>query len=136
LLQPREIEGVCEVPISFFSDFPGHYRHAQLCACSHREMRRAMVQAHKLGWKTFVIVSHSFELLRRNTHKAAQDPFIVRRFDKLCRYLSENRDMFRTVGFNDLNFEYDLVIDSEIPTSPLPLTTMRIGEQLARRLHL
>ena len=32
LLQPRVIKGIYEFPITFFRDWPGHYRHLQLCA--------------------------------------------------------------------------------------------------------
>jgi peptidoglycan/xylan/chitin deacetylase (PgdA/CDA1 family) len=135
MLQPAEIDGVCEVPISFFSDFPGHHRHVQLCACSHRELRRALLQAHELGWRTFVIVSHSFELLRRSARETTPDPVVVRRFDQLCRFLAENRDRFRTAGFHDLALEPGAFKASRIPTSPMPLTAMRMGEQLARRIR-
>src|SRR5262249_8472866 len=47
LLQPTMMHGVCEIPITFFTDWPGHYRHAQLCACSAAEMQHALMQAWK-----------------------------------------------------------------------------------------
>src|SRR6516164_9015756 len=39
VLQPERMEGIYEFPVSFFCDWPGHYRHAQLTACSWPEMR-------------------------------------------------------------------------------------------------
>jgi hypothetical protein len=98
-------------------------------------MQRALLQAHEMGWRTFVIVSHSFELLRRGARETAPDPVVVRRFDELCRFLADNRDRFRTVGFNDLALDQAPAVDSRIPVSPVPLTAMRIGEQLARRMR-
>jgi glycosyltransferase involved in cell wall biosynthesis len=124
LLQAAEINGVCEVPISF-SDFSGHHRHAQLCTCSHREMRRALMQAHEMGWQKFVIVSHGFELLRRGARETVADPVVVRRFDELCRFLAENTDKFRTVGFNDLAVEDATAVESGIPASPAPHRTIK-----------
>lgn len=137
LVQPRTIEGVCEVPISFFQDYPGHDRHAQLCACSYREIARSITQAWRLGWQTYVIVSHSFELLRRNRSGIphAPDRIVIKRFEKICRFLARNRERFQTVGFSDLDPSSD---GRAVPTSELQstvfLTTLRQGEQLFRRL--
>lgn len=138
LVQPRMLEGVCEVPISFFGDYPGHYRHAQLTSCSFGEMRLALNRGWEGVWRTFVIVSHSFELLGRNHNNipAAPDRIVIGRFEKLCRFLGANRDRFRTVGFSDLD-PAALVA----PTTATKLrtgvlsTTLRYGEQLVRRWH-
>jgi len=139
LVQPRVLEGVCEVPISFFADYPGHYRHTQLAACSFGEMRLALNRAWRGGWRTFVIVSHSFELLGRNRDNIPSGPdrIMIGRFEKLCRFLGANRDRFRTVGFSDLD-PAELVAPAPAPEvrTSLLATTLRYGEQLARRLHL
>jgi hypothetical protein len=136
LLQPRLIEGIFEVPISFFRDFPRHQRHAQLCGCSYSEMRLAIIQAWRLGWHTFVLVSHSFELLRRNRFgvPASPDSIVIKRFEKLCRFLSENRDRFQTAGFSDLNVSSDVRSTSTASLqSSIALTMLRHGEQAVRR---
>lgn len=98
LLQPRELEGMVEVPISFFRDRPGHYRHAQLAAASFAELRNAMLQAWRQGWQTFVIVSHSFELINRASETL--DSVVLDRFVRLCDFLAENPDKFTTRGFS------------------------------------
>jgi peptidoglycan/xylan/chitin deacetylase (PgdA/CDA1 family) len=137
-LHPREIEGVWEFPIAYFQDWPGHYRHAQLCACSAAELRRTLVQAWQGGWSCYVLVSHGFELLRRRKQAgvtALADRAVIRRFESLCRFLGANRDMFRTAGFLDLD-------PAEIPppTSTRPLrsnvarTALRFAEQVSRRV--
>lgn len=130
LLGPRRIEGLVELPITVFQDVPGHLRHAQLNACSFRELRAALLQAHARGFPSFVIVSHSFELLDR-TRRREPDPFTIRRWEALCRFLGEHRDRFRTDCF-------DGVLPATAPPSgPLvgsPFrTALRAGEQLVRR---
>lgn len=136
LVQATRLNGVWEIPISFFTDFPGHQRHAQLCSCSYREMRHALLQARSLGWRTFVIVSHSFELIRRSTSRPSPDSMIISRFHELCRFIASNKDKFRTAGFNDIAVDDYIIADSRIPVSPVPYTAMRIGEQIARRFGL
>lgn len=97
LLQPCELDGMVEVPISHFRDRPGHYRHAQLAAVSFAELSNAMLQAWRHGWQTFVIVSHSFELINRAHERV--DPVVLDRFDRLCDFLAANTDKFTTRGF-------------------------------------
>ncbi len=139
VLQPKEIEGVCEFPITCFEDRPNHYRHAQLCACSSQELEHALWQAWKQGWYSFVLVSHSFELQKRRKTKGKPplaDRIVIRRFERLCRFLDKHRDKFRAMGFND-------VIENEIPADGMNLrplrsglhrTAWRVAEQFARRV--
>jgi hypothetical protein len=138
LLQPTRLEGVYEFPISFFSVWPGRPRHAQLTACSFPELRSALLQAWRAGWYSFVIVSHSFELLKRrrqNPGRPRPDRIVVRRFERLCRFLAENRDKFRTTGFAG-------VAADDVPAHPAarvlrsaPQKALwRYAEQLARRV--
>jgi len=133
LRQPARIDGVCEFPVSHFEDWPGHVRHAQLAACSFREFSSMMLQAWRNGWSSFVIVSHSFELL--TTPWDATDPIVVRRFRNLCRFLGDNPDKFRTAGFADLTPE-EIPVDLQVPAlkSNPARTALRYGEQLVGRL--
>ncbi|HVT88189.1 MAG TPA: hypothetical protein VHD56_05005 [Tepidisphaeraceae bacterium] len=138
LLQPKQINGVCEIPISFFEDWPGHYRHAQLCACSAAEMENALMQAWRAGWFSFVLVSHGFELIRDRKHPlrpARSDSTVVRRFHRVCEFLNHNRDKFRTSGFSDLDPAAIPHIDAARPLrSRIGRTVKRVGEQLLRRI--
>jgi peptidoglycan/xylan/chitin deacetylase (PgdA/CDA1 family) len=105
MLNPKTIFGIDEYPISFFEDWPGHYRHTQLTACSFSELENGLNVAWKKGLTSFVLVSHSFELLRnrKNTAKALKpDYVVVKRFELLCRFLSANREKFTTIGFAEL----------------------------------
>jgi hypothetical protein len=138
LLQPRRIHGVYEFPVSYFRDWPGHYRHAELCACSFGELRSALLRAWREGWHSFVVVSHSFELIRRVSRggvpAAACDRTVVRRFHKLCRFLAANRDKFQTATFTGCDPQS---IPTRLFTTPLPgflpNTLWRFAEQAYRR---
>jgi hypothetical protein len=138
LLQPTRINGVQEFPVAFFRDRPGHYRHAQLCACSAREMRNALLDAWRREWHSFVIVSHGFEMLRRRkqTRKPVlPDRIVIRRFESLCRFLADHRDKFRTATFAEVDPED---VAATAPAQPLWSSTRhtawRYVEQLARRV--
>jgi hypothetical protein len=103
---PTDYNGVRELPVAVFEDFRGHFRPAQLCACSTAEMIHAMNSAEAAGWEYFVIVSHSFEMLARRRHP--RKPVVIRwdvveRFERLCQFLAENRDRFPTARFADLD---------------------------------
>ena len=101
LSQPAPLGGVIEVPTSVFEDYPGHIRHAQLCGSSFAEMRRALNQAWRQGWSYFVILSHSFELIKRSRRAdclGRLNPMALSRMEKLCRFLKEENDRFETVG--------------------------------------
>src|SRR5205807_1121886 len=104
LLQPQAVEGVVEFPIAFFRDWPGHCRHAQVCACSGPELEHALWQAWERGWHSFVLVCHGFELLKNRKQTRTwpnADWIVIQRLERLCRFLAEHRDKFRTVGFGD-----------------------------------
>lgn len=105
LLQPRKLENIWEFPISFFQDYPNHWRHAQLAACSATEMETALLDAWRQGWFSFVIILHSFELIKgRNAGKlSSPDKLNISRFNHLCKFLSDHDDKFRTAVFSELN---------------------------------
>jgi hypothetical protein len=138
LLQPTELHGVVEFPIAFFRDGLGRFRHAQICAVSSGEMERALTQAWKRGWHSFVIVSHSFELIRNRKQPgatASADRIVIKRFERLCRFLAANRDKFRTAVFSDIaQGRIPAVGDKEPLRAGLASTARRYAEQLVRRL--
>ena len=97
LFQPVFIEGVYEYPVGCFEDWPGHFRNAQIGACTIGELAGALDRAEKSGWNSFVIVSHNFELMNRSQTRS--DPIVEKRFISFCRFLSRNRGRFRPCGF-------------------------------------
>lgn len=112
LAQPKfvghltDYNGVQELPVAVFQDFMGHFRPAQICACSADEMIHALVSAEAAGWDFFVIVSHSFEMIARRRHPSKPPVIrwdVVERFERLCQFLSANAERFPTIRFADLD---------------------------------
>lgn len=120
-----DYNGVQELPVAVFEDFAGHFRPAQLCACSTAEMIHALKRAEEAGWEYFVIVSHTFEMLTRRRHPTKAPVIrweVVERFERLCEFLRDNRERFPTVRFADLDH------------SSAAQTSASIGPQIKGRL--
>ncbi|MGE0383607.1 MAG: polysaccharide deacetylase [Gammaproteobacteria bacterium] len=127
--QPRRVGGVIEFPVSCFGDGLGRVRPASLNAASAREIAQALQDAWRQGWRYFVIVMHSFDLLDR--HRRHANPIALRRFHGLIEFLARNRDRFRTTDFGAA----PAVGGAEVPLRcGLWPTLGRIGEQMRSRL--
>jgi hypothetical protein len=136
--QPRRVAGLWEFPVSCWDAGFGHRRAAQVCSCSSGELQGALLAAWHEKWHSFVIVSHSFELLKKRRRRVScpvPDPLVVRRFETLCEFLGQHRDKFRTSGFHDIevNELYELPQKPSF-RSPLRRTAWRVMEQAYRRL--
>lgn len=127
------INGVQTYRVTVMRDGFGRQRPAHVGACSFSEMRSALLDAAARGVQHFVIVSHNFEMLKPGSTQP--QPIVVRRFEKLCRFLAERSDLFR-VG------PYPLAGTSAAVPAPHPVqpaarpagTAWRHLEQLACRL--
>ena len=137
-LQPTQIANLHEFPISYWKDCLGNTRHAQLCSTSSSELQGALLAAHRANWHSFVIVSHSFELLKNRRQRISNptpDPIVVNRFKSLCQFLDDHRDKFHTCGFNDLDpAEIPQTQIEEPLRSPVRRTLWRFAEQAYRRI--
>ena len=137
-LGPRQVSNLWEFPVTWWQDTLGNRRHAQLCSCSSAELCGALLTAWAAGWHSFVIVSHSFELLkkrRKRVSKPAPDPLVVRRFDHLSRFLQQNSDKFQTCHFADIKPDSIPPLQADKPLgSPAYRTAWRVLEQTYRRL--
>jgi hypothetical protein len=127
-------QGVTTLPVTVMKDGFGKDRHAQVGACSFSEMRDALLSAQRAGHRDFVVVSHNFEMLKPGT--SLPDWVVVKRFEKLCSFLSAHTKFFCVRRFSE-----DLMNPAETnqPLSP-PKTTMlatarRYAEQLQRRMQ-
>jgi hypothetical protein len=138
LLQPRSLNGVVEVPVTFMRVFGNRHRRLQLDCCSSGEIERTLLSAWRQRWTVAVIVSHSFEFIRGRDGVASRgtvDPIVLRRFQRLCRFLAEHRDKFRTTTFRDASG-----LDAGLPGDPRPPhartadTLWRMLEQAWRRV--
>lgn len=132
VVDPIECEGVYEYPMTVFNDGTGALRHAQLTAISYKEMEGLLWQALETGRRSFVILSHNFELL--NQAKDRADDVVVERFRRLCSFLDHNRDSFHVRGFTGLKPQ---PVERQPPplTSPIWRTGARMIEQAYRRKY-
>jgi hypothetical protein len=122
LLEPALVEGLTEIPITFFEDYPGHTRPLQLCAISTAELAWCVTDARAANRPTVVIVSHSFELL--NARRTRANKMLVRRFDALCATLKE------TTTFTELDAAVEPTARrAAIPKSNPARTAVRMVEQ-------
>lgn len=126
----RNILGVACYPVTVFQDGFGRDRHLQVGACSFREMRAVLEDAHRKGCEDVVIVSHNFELLKPGT--AAPDMIVVRRFEALCEYLAAHPDAYQVGGFPSQD-QTHAGSKSELRAGPMS-TTRRYVEQGLRRI--
>ena len=133
LLQPKEINGVWEIPINYIEDWPGHHRPMQLNACSFREIEHALFDAWQKGWESFVIVSHSFELL--NAERTSPNNVVIDRFDKLCQLLAEHTDKFHSQTFTHTKKPEKNIIHTKPTKGLLHQTLLRFGEQAISRMQ-
>jgi hypothetical protein len=132
LVEPTECAGIYEYPMTVFSDGTRSLRHAQLTACSYEEIEGLLWQALETGRNSFVLLSHSFELL--NKAKDRPDDIVVKRFQKLCAFLDHHRDSFCVRGFQGL----EPVVIQKQPAplhSPIWKTGIRMAEQAYRRTY-
>lgn len=130
LLEPLDVFGVSEYPMTVFDDGTRALRHAQLGAISAREMEGLMRLSLQKQRSMFMILSHNFELLNRSQNQA--DETVIRRFNHLCNFLDKHRADFPMTGFKEMK-------PQPRGTQPKPLaspfweTAIRIVEQGARR---
>lgn len=141
MLGPQTIAGVIEFPVGYFSDYTGHFRHLQFCACSLNELKHVLLQAERRAWSSLVLVMHPFELIRKREDLSRQglaQPIhsYVRRFELFCKFLSEQRNRIRTRHFRDLEPNLQLSASPEQVLSSNPLRTAgRMAEQLLARVY-
>ncbi len=126
-------DDVMVLPVSGIQDAPGHFRPAQVCAISGAEMRAALWHAARFDHATFVVVTHSFEMLTRDRTRA--NPFVTARFKKLCRVIGEHPQL-ESSGFIGLDLAGLLRAEAPERLRPnLLRTAVRMGEQMVANLR-
>jgi len=125
-IAPAEVNGVVEVPVTQIGQGSGGLRHLQICAVSFDEMRAALLHADREDHPVVTLVSHSFELAARGGRRA--NGLLVRRFEKLCRFLAENEGPLPTAHFTDL---VDLPLEAQ--ASPLRSSPLRTAARMAEQ---
>jgi hypothetical protein len=130
-LQPTHFGPVVEYPLTVFRDGLGRLRHLQVGACSSGELEKVHWAAMESGWTAIVILFHNFEMLTPS--KTAPDRVVARRFERLCRFLGDNNDVFRVRGFNDLYVRCPAGAVSPLAVGLMP-TAHRWLQQATRRI--
>jgi len=138
-LGPVSHSGVLEFPVSNFIDYKNCPRHAQINASGFDELRIALLAAWRARSRSFSIFLHSFEFLHRSNGKEVSRavPIVkyLSRFERLCQFLSRNRDKFVTATFaeatnDDVPKDLCLFGDSSIKV-PFWATGRRYIEQFS-----
>lgn len=129
--QPQKFEGITEIPMTTFVDGLGKRRHAQLTACSYAELKASLDQANKYQWQSYVLLSHSFELMK--LAQKQPNKLVIKRFENICAYLQQNKSKFKTRFFSDA-----IDLNNDRPNSPIIVnigpTAKRYFEQLISRV--
>jgi hypothetical protein len=125
------------LPLPCVEDYPGHFRPMALTALSFDELRHAMFRAERERWPYFIIMMHSFELIKKKTfgHVRTRPHRInIGRWKRLCELLDQRRDIFRTVTCHDLPISGMSDFYGGVSrTSPIH-TLVRVAEQLVSRI--
>ncbi|MET0363838.1 MAG: hypothetical protein ABW169_04225 [Sphingobium sp.] len=124
-VDPVPVEGVIEAPVAGIWDRPGHFRPAQVCALSAAEMRGGLAHAAAGGAHSYVVVSHSFEMLTRDRQRPNR--LVMRRFVALCDAIAADPRVTGG-GFADLPLPGGGATRSRLGPSRVR-TVLRMAEQ-------
>ena len=131
---------VWEIPITNFQTGRWGLRglkQLNINAVSLWEMKSVLDQAARIGLRTVNFIAHSFSLFKVadiQFLKLRPDRLALRRFHGLCRFLRENADRFRVVGFSDLDLTYLPGEEKETPHMGLVVPFVRKGVQIVNRM--
>jgi peptidoglycan/xylan/chitin deacetylase (PgdA/CDA1 family) len=127
MIAPASHRGVVEIPVTQIEQRAGSLRHLQICAVSGDEMEQALLHAAANRHPLVTIVTHSFELATRDGRR--RNPAICARFERLCRFLADERERLPTTRFDELG---DLPLGR--PAEPLPPRILRTAGRMAEQL--
>jgi hypothetical protein len=130
---PFHCDGITTFPVGVFRDAFGWERPAHIRGCSAGELHDALWSAKAHGWEHFVIVSHSFEMLKPRSNEP--DRIVAARFENLCRMLAQNRCELPVKTFEQLSVADGLpttVALNEVkdPSASLASTARRLSERM------
>ena len=138
---PSMQHGMVEFPVTRFDDrISRGGRPLSPIGTSWAEMRFALDACHAAGRRSLVMVLHSNEFVKTEMLWKGKQPtprrLVVRRFEKLCRYLAENRDRFRCVPLPaSIDCPLDGRANDAMPRSNLIRTGLRVMGQAASRWY-
>lgn len=119
------------IPVSSWRDAFGRARPAQVSAAGFHEISEAIMKSQAAGQEDFVIVSHNFEMLKRNS--SLPDWVVVRRFERLCQFLADAKDRLDVGSFRVPKSVQVPAGTAARPSVGGAATAHRLVEQLMRR---
>jgi hypothetical protein len=105
-----EMEGIWEFPITNFIE-NSHIRASRfmpmdLSGVSFQEMKQVLDHSTENGPNNITIILHSFSFIKAfdvQYNKIRPRKTVIKRFEKLCRFLAENSHRFNVMTFGSLN---------------------------------
>ena len=139
------VEDILEFPVTNFQEFSSlrqkRTRPLDINGTSFAEIRAVLNYAKKYGSRNITIILHSFSFIKAydaQYNKMKPRFRVIRRFEKLCRFLSENSQTFMVATFGSLDKqELEKMCSSPIhtfPKVPSHLSFLRYFEQLHDRI--
>lgn len=141
-----EREGLFELPVTNFIENTGlrskRCMPLDINGVSFEEMSHVLKAMQRgTGPRNATVILHSFSFVKAydvQYNRMRPRRHVIRRFEKLCRFLSENAEDFKVRTFDELNRE-DLVSltkdrSDNFPQVPAYLSLARFGGQLLDRL--
>ncbi len=136
---------IYEFPVTNFQEEtglrPARRMPLDINGVSFEEMRHVLRASRENGPRHLTVILHSFSFVRAydvQYRKMRPRTHVIRRFEKLCRFLSENTADFAVRAFGDLSSAElaQMVHDrsDRLPRVPRHLSLLRFGGQLWDRL--
>ena len=132
--------GIWEIPITNFQTGGwglAGLKQLNINAVSLWEMKSVLDQAARIGLRTVNFIAHSFSLFKVSDlqfRKLRPDRLVLSRLHGLCRYLKENTDRFRVVGFSDLDLDLLPGEEKDTPKMGIVVPLFRKGVQAVNQI--
>jgi hypothetical protein len=132
---------IWEVPITNFQTGKwglSSLKQLNINAISLLEMKSVLEQAELAGLRTVTFIAHSFSLFKVadiQFNRLRPDRLVLQRFRGLCRFLKENSDRFRVVGFSELDPGSLASDEKQVPNVGVLVPLVRKAVQAVNRIH-
>ncbi|MBW2738493.1 MAG: hypothetical protein JRE64_06500 [Deltaproteobacteria bacterium] len=140
-----EVEGIWEIPVTNFFEFlvlgGGRPKPLDINGISFLEMKSILRSALTDGPFNITFLMHSFSFVHNSgvENKKARPRYqVIRRFEQLCRFLSDNAENYTVRTFGSLK-QYELSVMNKKANHILPrvssiLSIIRLFEQAKERI--
>jgi hypothetical protein len=139
--RPWQRGQIWEIPVTTFRTGAWGWiglKQLNINAVSLWEMKRVLEQAERIGLRTVTFIAHSFSLFKvadLQFRNLKPDRLVLHRLQGLCRFLRENADRFRVVGFSDLDPSSLPGEEKAVPSMGALIPVLRKVVQAVNRLN-